>query len=123
MFRLGMKSLGDFANLPLPVVSLTLPIVDNTNPEHVLGFMTVVAAATSLLDVVSSRAGLANTGTVLLISTSRRENLFRYEQRPANGLVDPPYTPAEGALDMARVKYVFPPFPHENQEDRHSAYK
>lgn len=107
----------------MKVVSLTLPIVDNNRQDDVLGYMTVVAAATSLLDVTTSRAGLANTGIVLLVSTSRGENLFRYDQRPANGMVDPPYTPAPGTLDMARVKYVFPPVGIDGQTDRHEAYK
>lgn len=107
----------------LEVVSLTLPIVDNNRPDDVLGYMTVVAAATSLLDVTTSRAGLADTGIVLLVSTSRAENLFRYEQRPANGLVVPPYAPAPGTLDRARVKYVFPPIGIDQQKDRHSEYK
>jgi hypothetical protein len=105
------------------VVSLTLPIVDNNNRDIVLGYMTVVAAATSLLDVTTSRAGLADTGVVLLISPSRHENLFRYEQRPANAMANPPYEPKPGALDMARVKYVFPPFPNPGQPDRHTQYK
>jgi len=103
------------------VVSLTLPITDNRNPDIVLGFMTVVAAATSLIDVTQNRAGLATTGSVLLISTSRHENLFRYEQRPANNSTG--YVPERGVLDMARVNYVFPPFANNNQADRHSAYK
>lgn len=104
------------------MVSLTLPIIDNRNQDIVLGYMTVVAAATALLDVTRSRAGLAQTGIVLIVSTSRHENLFRYEQRPANALASPPYEPAPGALDYARVKYVFPPFPNEGQTDRHSQY-
>jgi hypothetical protein len=58
------------------VLSLTLPIVDNTNRQIVLGYMTVVAAATSLIDVTQSRDGLANTGIVLIVSPSRSENLF-----------------------------------------------
>lgn len=105
------------------MVSLTLPVIDNFAPDLVLGYMTVVAAATSLLDVTTSRAGLADTGLVLLVSTSRHENLFRYEQRPANGLIDPQYEPAPGALDMARVKYVFPPVANAGQADRHLQYK
>jgi hypothetical protein len=58
------------------VLSLTLPIVDNTNRQVVLGYMTVVASATSLIDVTQSRDGLANTGIVLVVSPSRHENLF-----------------------------------------------
>lgn len=109
--------------ISIKVVSLTIPITDNFNPDIVLGFMTVVAAATSLLDVTTNRAGLAKTGLVLLISTSRGENLFRYGQRPANPRATPQYEPPPGALTWARVKYVFPPTPNVNQTDRHAAYK
>ena len=105
------------------MVSLTLPITDNSDPDVVLGFMTVVAAATSLIDVTLNRAGLAKTGLVLLVSPSRHENLFRYEQRPADITAKPPYEPPPGALDWARVRYVFPPTPVANQTDRHAAYK
>lgn len=105
------------------MVSLTLPITDNASPDIVLGFMTVLASAASLLDVTSARAGLSKTGTVLLVSTSRHENLFRYEQRPSNPNAQPPYQPGKGVIDYARVKFVFPPRPNVNQTDRHIAYK
>lgn len=104
------------------VISLTIPIVDRRNSRIVLGFMTVVAAATSLIDVTESRAGLADTGITLIVSTSRHENLFRYEQRPASTTSVPKYQPPDGALDMARVKFVFPPFPNPDAKDRHTAY-
>src|SRR4051812_34600699 len=39
------------------LISLTLAIVDNSNPDYVLGYMTIVAAATSLIDVTTSREG------------------------------------------------------------------
>ncbi|KAH7356913.1 histidine kinase-group VI protein [Rhexocercosporidium sp. MPI-PUGE-AT-0058] len=100
------------------LVSLTLPITDNLNRENVLGYMTVVAAATSLISVTQSREGLAKTGIVLLVGPSRRENLFRYEQRPsdANHAADPE------TIGAANVKYVFPPLPFEGQSNRHEKY-
>lgn len=74
------KSPGKFGNVSHPIrfwsivliqnllgyalVSITLPIVDNTDHVTVLGFMTVVAAATSLIDATTSREGLADTGYV-----------------------------------------------------------
>jgi osomolarity two-component system sensor histidine kinase SLN1 len=100
------------------LLSLTLPIMDNSNPENVLGFMTVVAAASSLIDVVQSREGLASTGIVLIVGPNRRENQFRYVNRPANAN----YLPLPSALDPATVKYVFPPVPFPGQSDRHSVY-
>lgn len=81
--------------------------------------MTVVAAATALIDVSQSREGLAKTGIVLLVGPNRRENLFKYAQRPATAT----YAPPPGALDNASVHYMLPPVPAPGQPDRHSAYK
>ena len=58
------------------LVSLTLPVIDNTDPDVVLGFMTVVASATSLIEVTQSREGLGNTGMVLLVGPNRRVSDF-----------------------------------------------
>ncbi|KAM3079406.1 Histidine kinase osmosensor [Clarireedia jacksonii] len=100
------------------LVSLTLAIIDNTNPGYVLGYMTIVAAATSLIDVTTSREGLGDTGTVLLAGPNRRENQFRYESRPSTAS----YAPDLDQLKYATVKYVFPPLPLSGQKDRHSVY-
>lgn len=54
-------------------MSLTLPIIDNSNPAYVLGYMTVVAAATALLEVISSKEGLGDTGIVLIVGVSRED--------------------------------------------------
>lgn len=80
--------------------------------------MTVVAAATSLIDVVYSREGLGNTGVVLIVGTNRRENQFSYNMRPATA----DYRPELHNLTKATVKYIFPPYPLAGQTDRHSVY-
>lgn len=100
------------------LVSLTIPMVDNLNMSIVLGYMTVVAAASSLIDVMQSREGLAKTGTVLLIGPSRRENQFRYEERPATAT----YAGNATAEGQAIVRYVFPPL-NPGNTDRHVVYK
>lgn len=104
--------------LAFSLVSLTLPIVDNTDTDIVLGFMTVVAAATSLLDVVQSREGLGTTGILLLVSPNRKGNLFKYPYKPASD----DYDPGRELLANATVKYVFPPINISGQPDRHSVY-
>ncbi|KAJ8062398.1 hypothetical protein OCU04_008939 [Sclerotinia nivalis] len=105
-------------NSTYALVSLTLPIIENSNPDYVIGYMTVVAAATSLIDVVYSREGLENTGIVLIVGTNRRENQFSYAKRPATAT----YEPSLHNLTKATVKYVFPPYPLAGQTDRHSVY-
>ncbi|KAG4031783.1 hypothetical protein MFRU_008g01420 [Monilinia fructicola] len=105
-------------NSTYALVSLTLPIVENTNQDYVLGYMTVVASATSLVDIVYSREGLDDTGIVLVVGTNRRENQFSYKMRPATA----DYKPDLHNLTKATVKYVFPPYPLPGQTDRHSVY-
>jgi osomolarity two-component system sensor histidine kinase SLN1 len=83
------------------LVSLTLPIVDNLDLSVVLGYMTVVAAASSLIEVTQSREGLGNTGMVLLVGPNRRENVFKYVNRPATVT----YLPDQSDLEDATVKY------------------
>ncbi|TVY49760.1 Two-component system protein B [Lachnellula occidentalis] len=102
-------------NASFALISVTLPIIDNTNSEVVLGFMTVVAAASSLIDLTTSREGLANSGVVLIVGPSRRENQFTYSERPADGA----YVPAPGVLKSASVKFIFPP---DNSQSRHNVY-
>jgi osomolarity two-component system sensor histidine kinase SLN1 len=110
--------LGPFQiNSSYALLSMTLPITDDRNPAVVLGYMTVVASCTSLIDVVNSREGLAKTGVALLIGTRRRENQFAYQARPATATKEP--KPAD--LGAAVVKYVFPPNATQGR-DRHTAY-
>ena len=89
------------------LVSLTLPIVDNLNSTFVLGYMTVIASASSLIQVTQSREGLGNTGMVLLVGPNRRENVFKYVNRPATAT----YLPASSDLANATVKVRLPYFP------------
>ncbi len=105
------------------LVSLTLPIVDNTNPSIILAYMTVVAAASSLISITQSREGLASTGITLLVGPSRRENIFKNTSQPATA----DYSPPLNTLKSELVKFVFPPQPPSGQpggsSDRHQQYK
>jgi osomolarity two-component system sensor histidine kinase SLN1 len=105
-------------NNSFALVSLTLPIIDDTNLDAVLAYMTIVAAASSLIDITQSREGLANTGLVLLVGPSRRENQFKFMDRPATAT----YLPSKSDLDNAIVHYIFPPVPFPGQTDRHAQY-
>ncbi|TVY82586.1 Two-component system protein B [Lachnellula suecica] len=102
-------------NASFALLSITLPIVDLVNADVVLGFMTVVASASPLIDIINSREGLANTGTVLIVGPSRRENQFAYANRPTDGN----YIPDPAVLAGAKVKFIFPPGSVGN---RHKAY-
>ncbi|RDW62677.1 hypothetical protein BP5796_10979 [Coleophoma crateriformis] len=105
-------------NQSYAMVSLTLPIIDNVDKSRVLAYMTVVAAATSLIDVTTSREGLGTSGIVLIVGPSRPENRFKYIDRPAEF----GYSPNINEIKTAPVKYLFPPAKISGQPDRHSKY-
>ena len=101
------------------MLSLTLPIINNTSNVDLLGFMTVVADASSLNDILASREGLDSTGIVLLVGPANMENLFPYDEEPTS----PTHTSVNPtALSNAAVSFVFKPTPIPGQEDRHSIY-
>ncbi|EPS29265.1 hypothetical protein PDE_04214 [Penicillium oxalicum 114-2] len=105
-----------WVNDSFSLVSLTLPIVNNTSDTELLGFMTVLASAANIQDVVSSRDGLGETGQVLLIGPSRPQNRFVKDAQPATAST----TPDSAALADAQVHYVFEPTPLPGQASRHS---
>jgi osomolarity two-component system sensor histidine kinase SLN1 len=99
-------------NASFALLSLTMPIVDNSNPTVVLGYMTVIAAATFLVDVIQSREGLANTGLVLIVGPDRPQNTLQLSAGPETASDIGPQT----------VKFVFAPTTADGQADRHSVY-
>ncbi|KAJ5544450.1 CheY-like superfamily [Penicillium sp. DV-2018c] len=119
-YTLGLDSallLGPLkVNSSFSLVSLTLPIVNNTSRTEVLGFMTIVASAENLQSVVNSRDGLGKTGQVLLIGPTRPTNTFLSDEQPATAAS----AANAAALNRAQVHYVFEPAPLPTQASRHS---
>ncbi|KAL5000168.1 Two-component system protein B [Aspergillus recurvatus] len=98
------------------LVSLSLPIINNTSAAEILGYITVVASAANLQDVMSSREGLGNTGQVLLLAPARPENRFPTGSRLATATSEPQIA----GLDDQEVRYVFRPTPLPGNKRRHS---
>ncbi|KAJ5823765.1 Six-hairpin glycosidase [Penicillium robsamsonii] len=119
-YKLGLDSamlLGPLkVNNSFSLLSLTLPIVNNTSDIEILGFITIVASAANLQSVVSSRDGLAHTGQILLIGPSRRANTFLSSEQPATATS----SARVAGLSGAHVHYVFEPTPLPTQISRHS---
>ncbi|KAJ5833465.1 hypothetical protein N7474_001776 [Penicillium riverlandense] len=119
-FPLGLNAalvLGPLkVNSSFSLLSLTLPIVNNTSDSDLLGYMTVVASAASLQSVVSSRDGLGTSGQVLLIGPDRLENTFASTSQPATATS----APDAAALAQAQVHYIFEPTPLPDQVSRHA---
>ncbi|KAL4978743.1 Two-component system protein B [Aspergillus desertorum] len=110
---LGPLAMNDSFSL----ISLSLPIINNTSAADILGYITVIASAATLQDVMSSRQGLGNTGQVLLLAPARSENRFPTGSRPATATSQPQIA----GLDDQEVRYVFRPTPLPGNKRRHSA--
>ncbi|RYP46793.1 hypothetical protein DL769_011367 [Monosporascus sp. CRB-8-3] len=99
------------------LISYTLPIRKNNHKSIVLGYMTVVAEATSIVNIVSSGEGMGETGSVLLIGPATGWNRFSRFNFPANSTHD-----AAANFSDVDVKFVLPPKPRPGQPDRHARH-
>lgn len=102
-------------NTSYALVSLTVPIKDNTNSNANLGYMTMIAEATALLGIVDSREGLGNSGTLLVVGPDTGWNRFSKYNLPANSTND-----AASNISDATVRFVLPPTIISGYADRHS---
>ncbi|KAH9906879.1 osmosensing histidine protein kinase SLN1 [Xylariomycetidae sp. FL2044] len=97
------------------LISLTVPIRKNTAKDYILGYMTIVAEATPLINIASSKEGTGKTGTVLIIGPATGWNRFSRYNLPAQST-----TPAAANFSDVEVKFVLPPRSIPGQKDRHS---
>lgn len=102
-------------NESFALISLTIPIRSMKLSGFILGYMTLVAAANSFLDIQTARDGLGTTGVAFLITPDDPSNRFTPPELPSNKT----YTPPQGSLVNARVRFVLPPLPQPGQSDRH----
>ncbi|CAM1500646.1 Fc.00g098080.m01.CDS01 [Cosmosporella sp. VM-42] len=100
------------------LLSVTIPVRAN-NDTFILGYMTVVALASSLTAVRESREGLGKTGAVLLVGPAYPSNRFNATLPPSNGT----YTPDRDQFGNVLVQFVLPPGTPEDHKDRHSKYQ
>ena len=93
--------LGPFiVNTTLSLVSVTVPVINNTSAADVLGWLSVVMDARLIRQVLTSTEGLGNTGETLLIGPTETSNIFR------NGITYA--TNGDNLPNDFQVEYVFP---------------
>lgn len=64
-------------NSTFSLVSITQPILNNTDRTEVLGYLTVIMDSRLISQVVDSTEGLENTGETLLVGPTTNTNLFQ----------------------------------------------
>jgi osomolarity two-component system sensor histidine kinase SLN1 len=99
------------------LVSLTMPIVNNTSAVDVLGWLTVVMNARLISQVMQSTEGLGDTGQTVIVGPADGANLFT------------PGALSASSATPESVKYVLPPLTNltnrrkdERDEDFHKPF-
>ena len=104
-------------NATLALLSITLPIINNTSPADTLGWITVLVNAQMISDVLTSLEGLDKTGTVLLVGPTRAYNKLppgvTYTTKSATNLT---------AAGKEEVHFVLPPLQNASRGIRHSEH-
>lgn len=86
------------------MLSYTVPIISNTGPSQLLGFLTVVVNAKLIVDIMKDTRGLGDTGQTVLVGPGTWGNFYTTEesdqiQSAEHGDIPPEIT----------FTYLFPP--------------
>ncbi|KAI9842213.1 MAG: Histidine kinase [Thelocarpon superellum] len=80
--------LGPFQiNESFALVSITVPVINNTSAIDILGYMSVIINARTIYDVINSPEGLDSTGQTLLVGPLSPDNRFPASERTSNKTV------------------------------------
>jgi osomolarity two-component system sensor histidine kinase SLN1 len=104
-------------NDSLSLVSITMPIINNTSNIEVLGWLTGVLDAHLIVDVVNAMEGLDDTGLTMLFGPDTVTNKFSKDTILYNTLNE-----TKGTSAGASVRFVLPPTPREEGKTRHTTY-
>lgn len=103
-------------NETFSLMSLTVPIRSNGGSTFILGYMTVVASAASIVAVATSREGLGQSGVVLIVGPVSASNRFNVSEPASNAT----YVPADmQAFAASPVHFVLPPTEAPGESNRH----
>jgi len=105
-------------NSSYALISITVPVRKIKLPGYILGYMTIVASATSIVDVQLSDEGLGSTGTMLLVGTTNPWNHFDDPLSAANKSFTPPLDP----FQKQPIQFLLPPVMPNGRSDRHDQH-
>ncbi|KAK4444853.1 putative signal transduction histidine-protein kinase [Podospora aff. communis PSN243] len=105
-------------NSTFALISITVPVRKIGNPGYIVGYMTVVASAGSIVDVQLSDEGLGNTGTMLLIGSTNPWNHFDDKVSASNRSFQPP----KDSFNTQPVQFLLPPVMPSGHFDRHDKH-
>ncbi|KAL2039307.1 hypothetical protein N7G274_007975 [Stereocaulon virgatum] len=103
-------------NQTFGLLSLTVPVNNNTSIQDTLGWITIICSAQSVFDLVNSLEGLGNTGSILIVAPDTPG-----QKVPPSDL-NPGTIEANGtAAKQLDVRFVLPPMQNASRSTRHPA--
>ncbi|KAJ6445091.1 osmolarity two-component system protein sln1 [Purpureocillium lavendulum] len=97
------------------LMSLTVPVRSLNTTNFILGYMTLVASAESLIEVQRSREGLGSSGMVLFVGPANPSNHFTSPLSPTNST----YSPPRQEFARSPARFVLPPIHAPGETQRH----
>lgn len=105
-------------NETFALISITVPVRMIDLPGYILGYLTVVAMANTIVDVQLSNEGLGNTGVMLMIGSLNQWNHFDAKV----GVTNATFQAVRDDLANQQVQFLLPPVSLPYQTDRHSEH-
>ena len=97
------------------LISITVPIVNNTSDQDILGWITVISNAKSILAVADLVEGLGTTGQILIVAPSTPD-----QRLPENVRGTSPSKANITAAKHKEVHFVLPPIQNSSRSTRHA---
>ncbi|MCJ1425228.1 Histidine kinase [Sticta canariensis] len=104
-------------NETFALISITMPIINNTSAADILGWLTVVTNANLIFEVEESVAGLGRTGEILIIGPDTPDSRLPLALQP-NQSSEVNKTIAK----QQNVKFVLPPLRNLSRSSRHATH-
>ena len=99
------------------LLSITVPIINNTSVADTLGWITVVLSSQLIYNVGSSLEGLGNTGVILVVGPDTVTNKFS-----PGVLYDQTVKGNTAFIDQQLVQFVIPPTVNASRSTRYANY-
>lgn len=98
------------------LISLTVPMRSNNGSLFILGYMTIVASASTIVQVTTSREGLGSSGVVLIVGPVSASNRFNASLPASNAS----YAPTDlDTFGDSSVHFMLPPTAAPDESNRH----
>lgn len=104
-------------NESFALISITMPIINNTSAADILGWLTVVTNANLIFEVEESVAGLGRTGEILIIGPDTPDSRLPLALQ-ASQVSEVNKTLAK----LQNVKFVVPPLRNLSRSSRHPTH-